>query len=78
MSASPHRQEAWHGLRQGLQRVVAFRGARAVAAEIPASPVTVYRLLKSDTPPSLAVEEGVKRVVQQGVSLHDEQSAKRS
>lgn len=51
-------------LRRQLGDVVRMRGVEAVAADIPASRTTVFRLLTGRTErPSLAVREGIERVI---------------
>lgn len=52
-------------LRQQLRRVVKKRGVYAVAADIPADRKTLYRYLSGRVDrPSLAVREGIERVVE--------------
>lgn len=55
---------AWRKLREGFRRLVNEHGAKFVARAIPADRATVYRMLRSDHEPSLAVREGVRRLVE--------------
>lgn len=57
--------ETWDKLKPEIERICMRRGIPKVAAEIPASRATVYRLLNGDTSrPSRAVQAGIERVVQ--------------
>jgi len=57
-------------LRARLEQAVRMRGMNRTADEIPAARSTVHRLIRGDTvSPSLAVAEGVERVVESVVPV---------
>jgi len=58
------RDELWASLRPELRRAVAHMGADTVAERIPAGRATVYRLMRAERPPTLAILFGVRRVVE--------------
>lgn len=59
-------------LRRELDKVVRMRGVERVAADIPASRTTVFRVLTGRTcRPSLAVREGIERVIDDAALLRD-------
>ncbi|MEY4534392.1 MAG: hypothetical protein RLZZ246_710 [Planctomycetota bacterium] len=56
----------WRKTREEFCRLAARTGVDRIAAEIPAHPATVYRLIRGDTAePSHAIRAGVERLLQQ-------------
>ena len=59
-------KQSWEDIRPAFQRVAFKRGVDEVAQAIPADRATVYRILSGETRrPSRAVQEGVRRVVEE-------------
>lgn len=56
--------DRWGRTFQVFRHIAAREGVRNVACEIPASYVTVYRLIRGDTVrPTRAVRAGIERIV---------------
>lgn len=55
----------WRETHREFRRIAAREGVRKVAKEVPANPVTVYRIIDNKTTtPSQAVRQGIERVVE--------------
>lgn len=53
----------WETTRERLREVVKMRGADSVAAEIPSSRSTVFRLLNGETTPQPRTVDAIERVL---------------
>lgn len=56
----------WPTTRREFSRIAAREGVEKIADEVPADPVTIYRLISGETRmPSRAIRAGVERIVQE-------------
>ena len=64
----------WEETRRAFSRIAAKKGVARIAEEIPANPVTAYRLMKGETKqPSRAIRAGIERIVESEREKDEEQ-----